>query len=194
MWNKGLLGVFIPGALSRGSWNLSSSPFSTHFSWIEQLRLLLAWGICFAQHQNSYILKKILEFFTLLSSPSYSLSIFPFYFGPKKNGNENKNLTVDADRSPSHGGCCWCLVAHWLWYVFILQAYCGFFRPGVPPENLSAVATGNWGCGAFGGDARLKGKSVTVDKGSSLLTRVRGLERGVNLSRKPDLVLCHWGL
>ncbi|XP_036054730.1 poly(ADP-ribose) glycohydrolase isoform X2 [Onychomys torridus] len=36
------------------------------------------------------------------------------------------------------------------------KAYCGFLRPGVPPENLSAVATGNWGCGAFGGDARLK--------------------------------------
>ncbi|GAB1298701.1 Poly(ADP-ribose) glycohydrolase [Apodemus speciosus] len=36
------------------------------------------------------------------------------------------------------------------------SAYCGFFRPGVPSENLSAVATGNWGCGAFGGDARLK--------------------------------------
>lgn len=51
-----------------------------------------------------------------------------------------------------------------------LQAYCGFFRPGVPSENLSAVATGNWGCGAFGGDARLKGKSVPVGKGNSLLT------------------------
>ncbi|KAI5937452.1 poly(ADP-ribose) glycohydrolase isoform X1 [Manis javanica] len=36
------------------------------------------------------------------------------------------------------------------------KAYCGFFRPGVSSENLSAVATGNWGCGAFGGDARLK--------------------------------------
>uniref|UniRef100_A0A4X2LGK1 poly(ADP-ribose) glycohydrolase n=2 Tax=Vombatus ursinus TaxID=29139 RepID=A0A4X2LGK1_VOMUR len=36
------------------------------------------------------------------------------------------------------------------------KAYCGFFRPGVSSENLSAVATGNWGCGAFGGDSRLK--------------------------------------
>ncbi|XP_005412616.1 PREDICTED: poly(ADP-ribose) glycohydrolase isoform X1 [Chinchilla lanigera] len=36
------------------------------------------------------------------------------------------------------------------------KAYCGFLRPGVPSESLSAVATGNWGCGAFGGDARLK--------------------------------------
>ncbi|XP_044276274.1 poly(ADP-ribose) glycohydrolase isoform X2 [Varanus komodoensis] len=36
------------------------------------------------------------------------------------------------------------------------KAYCGFARPGVPPHHLSAVATGNWGCGAFGGDARLK--------------------------------------
>ncbi|ROI83839.1 Poly(ADP-ribose) glycohydrolase [Anabarilius grahami] len=36
------------------------------------------------------------------------------------------------------------------------KAYCGFTRPGVQMENLSAVATGNWGCGAFGGDTRLK--------------------------------------
>ncbi|XP_072439495.1 poly(ADP-ribose) glycohydrolase isoform X1 [Chiloscyllium punctatum] len=36
------------------------------------------------------------------------------------------------------------------------KAYCGFVRPGIDPKNLSAVATGNWGCGAFGGDARLK--------------------------------------
>ncbi|XP_041032188.1 poly(ADP-ribose) glycohydrolase isoform X2 [Carcharodon carcharias] len=38
----------------------------------------------------------------------------------------------------------------------INKAYCGFVRPGVDPRNLSAVATGNWGCGAFRGDARLK--------------------------------------
>ncbi|XP_069836780.1 poly(ADP-ribose) glycohydrolase [Dendropsophus ebraccatus] len=36
------------------------------------------------------------------------------------------------------------------------KAFCGFFREGIQPENLSAVATGNWGCGAFGGDNRLK--------------------------------------
>ncbi|KAK9966040.1 hypothetical protein ABG768_005091 [Culter alburnus] len=36
------------------------------------------------------------------------------------------------------------------------KAYCGFTRPGVQTENLSGVATGNWGCGAFGGDTRLK--------------------------------------
>lgn len=36
------------------------------------------------------------------------------------------------------------------------KAYCGFYREGIKPENLSAVATGNWGCGAFGGDNRLK--------------------------------------
>ncbi len=41
--------------------------------------------------------------------------------------------------------------------VSCFQAYCGFMRPAVNPENLSAVATGNWGCGAFGGDTRLKG-------------------------------------
>ncbi|XP_065700077.1 poly(ADP-ribose) glycohydrolase isoform X3 [Patagioenas fasciata] len=36
------------------------------------------------------------------------------------------------------------------------KAYCGFSRPSVPPQHLSAIATGNWGCGAFGGDSRLK--------------------------------------
>uniref|UniRef100_A0A7M4ETU8 Poly(ADP-ribose) glycohydrolase n=1 Tax=Crocodylus porosus TaxID=8502 RepID=A0A7M4ETU8_CROPO len=36
------------------------------------------------------------------------------------------------------------------------KAYCGFARPNVPPQHLSAIATGNWGCGAFGGDAKLK--------------------------------------
>ncbi|KAJ6661620.1 hypothetical protein lerEdw1_013859, partial [Lerista edwardsae] len=39
---------------------------------------------------------------------------------------------------------------------FGILAYCGFSRPGVPLHHLSAVATGNWGCGAFGGDSRLK--------------------------------------
>ncbi|XP_051897595.1 poly(ADP-ribose) glycohydrolase isoform X2 [Pristis pectinata] len=38
----------------------------------------------------------------------------------------------------------------------INKAFCGFVRPGVDPRNLSAIATGNWGCGAFGGDAKLK--------------------------------------
>lgn len=41
--------------------------------------------------------------------------------------------------------------------VFV-QAYCGFARPEEQSQNLAAVATGNWGCGVFGGDARLKGK------------------------------------
>ncbi|TSK22736.1 Poly(ADP-ribose) glycohydrolase [Bagarius yarrelli] len=36
------------------------------------------------------------------------------------------------------------------------KAYCGFVRHGVDSQNLSAIATGNWGCGAFGGDTRLK--------------------------------------
>ncbi|KAK6301428.1 hypothetical protein J4Q44_G00274810 [Coregonus suidteri] len=36
------------------------------------------------------------------------------------------------------------------------KAYCGFSRPGERSEDLSAVATGNWGCGVFGGDARFK--------------------------------------
>uniref|UniRef100_A0A8C5HTJ7 poly(ADP-ribose) glycohydrolase n=1 Tax=Gouania willdenowi TaxID=441366 RepID=A0A8C5HTJ7_GOUWI len=36
------------------------------------------------------------------------------------------------------------------------KAFCGFARPEQKPEHLSAVATGNWGCGVFGGDTRLK--------------------------------------
>jgi poly(ADP-ribose) glycohydrolase len=35
------------------------------------------------------------------------------------------------------------------------KAYCGFYKNGDARE-LNAVATGNWGCGAFGGDHRLK--------------------------------------
>lgn len=37
------------------------------------------------------------------------------------------------------------------------KAYCGFYRSNTKSKHLSAVATGNWGCGAFGGDTRLKG-------------------------------------
>uniref|UniRef100_UPI0037E88877 poly(ADP-ribose) glycohydrolase n=1 Tax=Semicossyphus pulcher TaxID=241346 RepID=UPI0037E88877 len=36
------------------------------------------------------------------------------------------------------------------------KAYCGFYRHNSNRKHLSAVATGNWGCGAFGGDTRLK--------------------------------------
>uniref|UniRef100_A0AAX7UZ41 poly(ADP-ribose) glycohydrolase n=1 Tax=Astatotilapia calliptera TaxID=8154 RepID=A0AAX7UZ41_ASTCA len=36
------------------------------------------------------------------------------------------------------------------------KAYCGFACPEEKSQNLSAVATGNWGCGVFGGDTRLK--------------------------------------
>ncbi|KAM9716529.1 poly(ADP-ribose) glycohydrolase isoform 2-T2 [Menidia menidia] len=36
------------------------------------------------------------------------------------------------------------------------KAYCGFARPEKESQNLSAVATGNWGCGAFKGDTHLK--------------------------------------
>jgi len=37
------------------------------------------------------------------------------------------------------------------------KAYCGFRSTTVDtPENLQAVATGNWGCGAFGGSIHLK--------------------------------------
>lgn len=41
--------------------------------------------------------------------------------------------------------------------LFSFQAYCGFHRNNANRKHLSAVATGNWGCGAFGGDTRLKG-------------------------------------
>ncbi|KAJ8339498.1 hypothetical protein SKAU_G00362840 [Synaphobranchus kaupii] len=37
------------------------------------------------------------------------------------------------------------------------KAYCGFMgEKNTPPDYYPAVATGNWGCGAFGGDPRLK--------------------------------------
>ncbi|TNN83752.1 Poly(ADP-ribose) glycohydrolase [Liparis tanakae] len=36
------------------------------------------------------------------------------------------------------------------------KAFCGFARSEQQSQNLAAVATGNWGCGVFGGDARLK--------------------------------------
>ncbi|XP_075999659.1 poly(ADP-ribose) glycohydrolase [Genypterus blacodes] len=36
------------------------------------------------------------------------------------------------------------------------KAYCGFARPEESSRSLAAVATGNWGCGVFGGDLRLK--------------------------------------
>ncbi|XP_075313687.1 poly(ADP-ribose) glycohydrolase [Odontesthes bonariensis] len=36
------------------------------------------------------------------------------------------------------------------------KAYCGFARPKEESQNLFAVATGNWGCGVFGGDTHLK--------------------------------------
>ena len=34
------------------------------------------------------------------------------------------------------------------------KAYVGFFHPLETPP--AAVASGNWGCGAFGGEAKLK--------------------------------------
>ncbi|KAH9361598.1 hypothetical protein HPB48_001475 [Haemaphysalis longicornis] len=36
------------------------------------------------------------------------------------------------------------------------KAYCGFMCPEKPPAERSAIATGNWGCGAFRGDPQLK--------------------------------------
>lgn len=37
------------------------------------------------------------------------------------------------------------------------KAYCGFYGNALSPDHLPAVASGNWGCGAFGGDKRVKG-------------------------------------
>ncbi|XP_074647894.1 poly(ADP-ribose) glycohydrolase-like [Tubulanus polymorphus] len=39
----------------------------------------------------------------------------------------------------------------------LTKAFSGFVNSGVAAKHLSAIATGNWGCGAFGGDKRLKG-------------------------------------
>ncbi|XP_056626677.1 poly(ADP-ribose) glycohydrolase [Triplophysa dalaica] len=36
------------------------------------------------------------------------------------------------------------------------KAFCGFARSEMNTKHFSGVATGNWGCGAFGGDTRLK--------------------------------------
>ncbi|XP_054605219.2 poly(ADP-ribose) glycohydrolase isoform X3 [Nothobranchius furzeri] len=36
------------------------------------------------------------------------------------------------------------------------KAFCGFRHPEEKSPTLAAVATGNWGCGVFGGDTRLK--------------------------------------
>lgn len=47
-------------------------------------------------------------------------------------------------------------------FVPLSQAHCGFFRHGSNSQHLPAVATGNWGCGAFGGDTRLKGIMVHI--------------------------------
>ncbi|XP_030623916.1 poly(ADP-ribose) glycohydrolase-like [Chanos chanos] len=36
------------------------------------------------------------------------------------------------------------------------KAYCGFRENDVHPDYLPSIATGNWGCGAFNGDYKLK--------------------------------------
>lgn len=36
------------------------------------------------------------------------------------------------------------------------KAYCGFRVSPIIPQKLAAIATGNWGCGAFNGDPRFK--------------------------------------
>lgn len=39
---------------------------------------------------------------------------------------------------------------------YVFQAFAGFYSHS-KQKSLPAVCTGNWGCGAFGGDKRLKG-------------------------------------
>ncbi|ELT91673.1 hypothetical protein CAPTEDRAFT_44057, partial [Capitella teleta] len=38
----------------------------------------------------------------------------------------------------------------------INKAYAGFLQPYLDPDKVRAIASGNWGCGMFGGDAQLK--------------------------------------
>lgn len=38
---------------------------------------------------------------------------------------------------------------------YVMQAFCGFSTK-VIENSRTAVCTGNWGCGAFGGDKQLK--------------------------------------
>jgi hypothetical protein len=42
-----------------------------------------------------------------------------------------------------------------------MQAYCGFYST-LKEVNHAAVCTGNWGCGAFGGDRQLKGQRALL--------------------------------
>ena len=46
----------------------------------------------------------------------------------------------------------WSLIINYNNLIIIFQAYTGFSFPA----NKKTIATGNWGCGAFGGSARLK--------------------------------------
>ncbi len=39
----------------------------------------------------------------------------------------------------------------------LMKAYTGFYSRGKTPHCAFAIATGNWGCGAFNGDKQLKG-------------------------------------
>jgi len=38
----------------------------------------------------------------------------------------------------------------------VCKAYAGFYAPSIPSAFRNAIATGNWGCGVFKGDPRLK--------------------------------------
>jgi len=40
----------------------------------------------------------------------------------------------------------------------LFKAYAGFRPIDDSPDSRFAIATGNWGCGAFNGDRQLKGK------------------------------------
>lgn len=50
---------------------------------------------------------------------------------------------------------------NFIFAFLFLKAFVGFKGDhNIPPDYTPAIATGNWGCGAFKGDPLLKGKSV----------------------------------
>ena len=44
----------------------------------------------------------------------------------------------------------------------LIKAFAGFHTQSLSPNEAFAIATGNWGCGAFHGDRQLKGRNLTI--------------------------------